>query len=49
MFVQPSYYEMVAVALKEINTGSDRVAGIVTPWRKWLHRTLVRRSSRKAM
>jgi hypothetical protein len=26
-----SYYEMVAVALKEINSGSDRVAGIVTP------------------
>ena len=31
MLVQPSYYQMVDVALKEIITGSDRVAGIVTP------------------
>jgi hypothetical protein len=31
MLAQPSYYQMVAVALKEIKTGSDRVAGIVTP------------------
>lgn len=31
MPVQSSYYQMVDVALKEIKTGSDRVAGIVTP------------------
>jgi hypothetical protein len=31
MLVQSSYDQMVAVALKEIKTGSDRVAGIVTP------------------
>ena len=31
MVVQPSYYQKVEGALKEIKTGSDRVAGIVTP------------------
>jgi hypothetical protein len=31
MLLQPSYVEIVTIALKEIKTGSDRVAGIVTP------------------
>lgn len=31
MLVHASFYKMVAIALKEIRTGSDRIAGIVTP------------------
>jgi hypothetical protein len=31
MLLQPSYIEIVTIALQEVKTGSDRVAGIVTP------------------